>query len=240
MNVANYFSLCAGWRSVCKRFDAKRVLIGSDLRSALEERPEVFPLQPTLVITSDGNNERVLEAAQWGLLPTDEEDPRTGRHRTLLCRDRIRRVFRDSSIFGPHRCLIPATAFRLTDAFPSRSEGMEVRANGLGLFAVAGVWTRWFAPTGASLLTCGMLTIAIPSALSPPVRWLPMVLSPKGEAAWLQGRWDRSSVDEDSLTLPFGELMLQPMSSPFGLHEVGKRPVPSLLTDLGCVGLASA
>lgn len=229
--ASSYVSLRESWKRVCQHLQVDRCLLRREFREGLGERSEIHPLEPLFLITLGSDGRRSLEVAQWGLLPSDEEGVETGRDRIFLPYEQFDRMQVGISRFSPNRCLIPVTAVSLPAKRRNGKASFEVGRRNAGLLSVAGIWTRWFAPTGASLLTCAMLTVKLPHVLGAPCCFAPLVLTPGSETAWLKGDFPPLDRAEDSCPIPFQDLVIQPLVEQAPRAD-GAQGLPSLLMPL--------
>jgi len=163
---------------VALRFDLQTV------EAAPQERFNIAPTQPVAVVREQ-NDERVLDALQWGLIPAWAKEPGIGnklinaRAETLAEKPSFRQALKK------RRCLIPADGFYEWKKEGMARQPMHIRRTDSDLFTFAGLWEEWKAEDGRPLRTCTIITVA-PNEVPLPIHdRMPAILRPEDEAAWL-------------------------------------------------------
>ena len=157
----------------------------------IERRFNIAPGDDVLAVTSDHVGAPRGDRLRWGLVPFWARTPETGlkminaRVETAAAKPAFR------SSLERFRCLIVADGFyewRATGTGPKQAYHIT-RSSG-GVFAFAGLWSRWRAPAadrgGApALRTCAILTTAANSAVAPLHDRMPVILPAGAELDWL-------------------------------------------------------
>ena len=163
---------------VALRFDVQTV------EAAPQERFNIAPTQPVAVVMEQ-DDERVLDALQWGLIPAWAKEPGIGnklinaRAETLAEKPSFRQALKK------RRCLIPSDGFYEWKKEGTARQPMHIRRIDSDLFAFAGLWEEWKAEDGRPLRTCTIITVAPNEVLLPIHDRMPAILRPEDEAAWL-------------------------------------------------------
>lgn len=152
-------------------------------------------------IVRQETDERLLDGARWGLVPSWAEDPGIGarlinaRSETAAQKPSFRAAFRR------RRCLIPVDGFYEWSVVPGRRRKQPwfFSARDDGPLAFAGLWESWrspSAPDGPSLHTCAILT-GPPNAVVAPIHdRMPVILERSAWMSWL----DPANEDVEELT----------------------------------------
>jgi putative SOS response-associated peptidase YedK len=149
------------------------------------ERYNIAPTQPVAVITQEAGGHRVLDAFQWGLIPSWAKDPGIGPKMINARAETLAEKPAFKNALKRRRCLIPADGFYEWKQEGAARQPMHIRRADGDLFALAGLWEEWRQPNGEPLRTCAIITVA-PNALMLPIHdRMPAILSPEAEAAWL-------------------------------------------------------
>lgn len=155
----------------------------------------------TIYIVRQETDERLLDAARWGLVPSWAEDPGIGarlinaRSETAAQKPSFRAAFRR------RRCLIPVDGFYEWSMVPGRrrKQPWYFSARVHGPLALAGLWESWRSPNtpdGPPLQTCTILTSAPNSIVAPIHDRMPVILERSAWEEWLDPTYE----DVDALT----------------------------------------
>jgi putative SOS response-associated peptidase YedK len=122
-------------------------------------RYNLAPTQPVLVIRQNpADPTRNLLQMRWGLIPSWSKDM-SGAARMINARSETAHLlpaFRDA--LKHRRCLLPADGFYEWKRAGKIKQPYCFEVNGGQLFAFAGLWDRWKAPSGDWIKTCTVLT----------------------------------------------------------------------------------
>jgi putative SOS response-associated peptidase YedK len=129
----------------------------------LELQPEVWPLgtAPFIRRAEPGSGHRVLEAGQFGLLPSFAKELAFGR-RTYNARSETVATlasFRQAWAHG-QRCIVPAEAVYEPCYDSGRAVRWVIRQPGSTPMGIAGIYRRWRSPEGDTRWTFAMLTVS--------------------------------------------------------------------------------
>lgn len=179
----------------------------------LTPRYNIAPSQPVVSLLS--SDPRRLVLTRWGLVPSWAKDPAIG-NRLINARAETvdqKPAFRAS--FKSKRCLIFADGFYEWKTAPDgrTKTPMYVTLASGGVFAFAGLWSRWEPPDGAAWITSVILTTR-PNALLADIHdRMPVILPPEGYAPWLDpAAFDRNRLKQLLRPFPAEELRLRPVS----------------------------
>lgn len=172
----------------------------------LVPRYNISPTTDILVVRHRPDVGRIGQLVRWGLVPAWAKDPSIG---TKLINARAETVetkpsFRGS--FARHRCLIPASGFFewkvVSENRKVRRQPYYVRpAEAEGLFAFAGLLSRWRSDKGEDFVTTCIITTGANTLMAPIHDRMPVILAPRAWDAWL-GAEDASTEDLKGLLQP--------------------------------------
>lgn len=156
-----------------------------------EPRYNIAPGQHAPVVVLE-EGRKVLQAMQWGLVPSWAKDPAFGA-KTINARAETvseKPTFRKS--FSRRRCLV------LTDGFYEwrKEEGsgrkipMRFVMKDGEPFAFAGLWDRWESPDGEGLDSFTIVTTAANTFIEAFHHRMPVILSPDDGELWLDPETD--------------------------------------------------
>jgi putative SOS response-associated peptidase YedK len=163
--------------------------VGTVLVEELQPDHNVTPTRDIYIVREEAE-ERLLDTARWGLVPSWAEDPRIGarlinaRSETAAQKPSFRSAFRR------RRCLIPVDGFYEWSPMPGqrRKQPWYFSAQDGGPLAFAGLWESWRSPDtpdAAPLSTCTILT-GPPNAVVAPIHdRMPVILGRSSWDAWL-------------------------------------------------------
>lgn len=174
-------------------------------RTPFERHFNVAPtaLVPLLRLVPD-SGELELSEARWGLIPYwwDREKLPAFTHNARLEEAAGSSMWRDP--LTGRRCLIPAEGWyewRETERIDPGSGEIRkakqphfIRPIQGGLFAFAGIASRWRTPDGSSLLTCAILTRDAVPAIAAVHERMPVALTVRGQAGWLDPQMKEPAV----------------------------------------------
>jgi putative SOS response-associated peptidase YedK len=178
----------------------------------VRQRFNVAPGDDVLAVTTDREGAPRGDVLRWGLVPSWAKSPDTGlkminaRIETVSARPAYRRAFER------FRCLIVADGFYEWQAVASGpKQPFHITRDDGALFAFAGLWSIWYAPDGAKLRTCTIITRPANSAISSLHDRMPVILSPDSEAAWLDLGSTPDELDQILAGLPAERTALEPV-----------------------------
>ena len=118
-----------------------------------------LPLSPCPIIRQHPKEpRRELSLVRWGLIPWWAKDA-LGAARMINARSETAAslpAFRDA--FKARRCIVPADGFYEWARSGKTKQPYCFEVDGGQLFAFAGLWDRWKAPSGTIVDTCSILT----------------------------------------------------------------------------------
>jgi putative SOS response-associated peptidase YedK len=164
---------------------------------ALTPRYNLTPGQAVAVVREHEGGRRV-DALRWGLVPFWAKDAAIG-YRLINARaESLARkpAFREA--VRRRRCLIPASGFYEWQGEKGGArQPFYVKPDAEPLFAFAGLWERWRAPSGEPLETCVIVTTEATGTLAAIHDRMPVLVASEDHARWL----DPSSSAPDAKTL---------------------------------------
>ncbi|MGB3135248.1 MAG: SOS response-associated peptidase [Nodosilinea sp.] len=182
-------------------------------------RYNVAPTQPVVTVAATAADSAPhFNLLQWGLIPSWAKDPAVG---SRLINARAETVAEKPSFraaFKRRRCLVLADGFyewqRQGDRQPKQPHYIFLKDH--RLFAFAGLWEHWSDPSGGDLQTCTILTTDPNPLMEPIHNRMPVILSPKDYAAWLDPSY-------------FQRQDLQAMLRPYNADAMDRYPVSTLV-----------
>jgi putative SOS response-associated peptidase YedK len=161
---------------------------------------------PIVRTAHDGSIE--LTTARWGFVPFWTKDkpklaPINAKCETVATSAMFRQAFKNG------RCLVPADGFYEWKGAKPPKQPHFIHLRGDGIFAFAGLWSRWNPPDGRSVDTFTILTTTPNELMAPIHNRMPVILHESDYEAWL------SRSDPRALFRPFEASVLEayPVSS---------------------------
>jgi len=149
----------------------------------------IAPSQTVPVITQDLDQQRVCMLMQWGLVPHWAKQVQT-QYKMINARAETiteKPAYRDA--FRKHRCLVPADGFYEWHQSPQGKQPYYIHRQDGGLFAMAGVWSRWESPD-MTLLSFAIVTTTANTFMRRIHERMPLILPEADYATWLDPRTD--------------------------------------------------
>ncbi len=178
----------------------------------IEQRPRfnVAPTDPVLAVRLNERGEREPGTLRWGLIPHYADPDGFDR---LLINARAETVaeapaFRDA--FETRRCLILADGFYEWRAEETGKKPVWITRPDREPFAFAGLWAAAKRADGSAVHSCAIVTCEPGEVVAPIHDRMPVILTPDGEAGWLDLR--ASSSDLLALLAPTDELIVTEVS----------------------------
>lgn len=148
------------------------------------ERYNIAPMQMVpIVLEQEGA--RLLEAYQWGLVPSWAKDPGIGNKMINARAETLAEKPSYKQALSRRRCLIASDGFYEWRTDGSLRQPMHIRRKDGALFAFAGLWEEWKHEDGTPLRTCTIITVAPSDLMAAIHNRMPALLRPEDEAAWL-------------------------------------------------------
>jgi putative SOS response-associated peptidase YedK len=164
-------------------------LIGEPTLGEFEARYNIAPTQPVLAVREKpGTISPAREAVwlRWGLIPAWATDPAIGNRMINARCETVAEKPAFRSAFRRRRCLIAADGFYewKTDGRVKQPYFIHFADN--RPFAFAGLWDRWEGPDHSSIESCTLLTTAANEIMRPIHDRMPVILTPRNYAKWLE------------------------------------------------------
>jgi putative SOS response-associated peptidase YedK len=193
----------------------------------LQPRYNVAPTQAVLAVRQPADRDRPeLVWLKWGLVPSWADDLALG-HRLINARAETaaaKPAFR--SAFRQRRCLVLADGFYEWQNLGKQKQPYYFRLWDGSPFAFAGLWEHW-ERDGKALDSCTVLTTGANELVKPLHERMPVILSPRDFALWLDPKGAKGP-ELQALLRPFpAEAMT---SFPVGPHVNNPRHA-----DAACV-----
>lgn len=136
--------------------------------------------------TEEKENVRVMQVIKWGLVPFWVRDTRS--HKPFI-NTRVETVLEKPSFkssLAKKRCIIPADGFYEWKTVDGKKQPIRIRLPGEELMGFAGLYDDWHSADGSvNIRTCAIITVPCNEAMAPIHNRMPAILTPEGEAAWL-------------------------------------------------------
>ncbi len=221
---------------IAKRFGAG--LDADPMTELIRPRYNVAPSQMVPIVRQIGHQigEREMVGCKWGLIPFWAKDPAIGNKLINAKAETLAEKPSFKYALSQRRCLIPADGFyewQKKGKLPSQP--MYVRRRDGGLFAFAGLWEEWKAPDGTDagerVQSCTIITTEPNELISQFHHRMAVILTPEGEAAWLELKNKAADV--------------LPLLRPYDLDDLEAFPVSRAVNspsfeDASCVAPLSA
>lgn len=153
-------------------------------------RYNIAPTQEVPVVRREAEiARRAFSLIRWGLIPSWAKDSRiaAGTINAMSESAAQKPAFRDS--LRSRRCLLPADGFyEWKKLGPRDKQPYNFGLKDDGLFAFAGLWERWRAPSGDLLETCTILTTVANPLTGEVHDRMPVILRPEDYDLWLDPR----------------------------------------------------
>lgn len=200
----------------------------------LAPRFNIAPTQLIATVSDDREHtRRILVPRRWGLIPAWAKDPKIG-NRMINARVETlaeKPAFRDA--LRERRCLIPADGFYEWAARPGGAKlPHHIALPRRRCFAIAGLWERWYDPSGARVESCTLLTTEARPELRALHDRMPVILAEADYAAWL------APAALDAATLR--RIALGAPAEALAWHPVGQEVNDPRFDDPTCLAPAAA
>lgn len=173
-------TLSSSGRELAEKFDLEQEV-------ELAPRYNIAPTQDVAIIRAEAG-QRTLSFARWGLIPGWAKDPSIGnrminaRCETVGTKGAFKKALR------ARRCIVPVSGF-----YEWAGEGKQRQPYLFGAadgapFGIAGLWDHWRPaadPQASTVTSCVLITTEANAALRPIHDRMPVILSPRDHARWL-------------------------------------------------------
>lgn len=191
----------------------------------------VTPTRDCYIVRTEGDH-RLVDIAQWGLVPQWAESPAIGsrlinaRSETASSKPSFRSAFRR------RRCLVPVDGFYEWAVVPGRrrKQPFHIAARNGGPLAFAGLWETWHPKDrseGPDLRTCTILTGPANATIEHLHDRMPIILDRSEWSTWLDPAIDDVELLRAMLD-PAPDDLLETWPVAFAVNDVGQRG-PSLI-----------
>jgi putative SOS response-associated peptidase YedK len=167
------------------------IQLAFEIDSGLEVAPR-YNIAPTWapgheppIVRVDSSGRRQLELARWWMIPSYWKRPLQALPTAFNARveELASKRFWSRSI-ASRRCLVPATGWREFTG-PSGQRQPHHFHFDHRLFAFAGLWDEWTAPTGEGVRSFSIVTVPANDSVAPIHDRMPLCLDPSVYALWL-------------------------------------------------------
>ncbi|NMO50575.1 SOS response-associated peptidase [Actinoplanes sp. TBRC 11911] len=175
--------MCGRYATTRSEADLSDLFDAVNVTEGLTPSWNVAPTDPVpLVRVSQRRQERVLDAARWGLVPPWADDLRAGSRMINARSETVATSPAFAPSFAKRRCLIPADGWFEWLRDGKRKQPYYMTPEDGGVLAFAGLWSAW---GPESVLTCTILTAAADGELRRVHDRMPLVLSREHWDEWL-------------------------------------------------------
>jgi len=178
----------------------------------LSPRYNIAPTQDVAIVRNRASGEREWAAVHWGLIPSWAKDPGIGARMINARAETIAEKPAFRSAFRARRCLIPADGFFEWRKLEGRKQPYYITWRGGKPFAFAGLWETWRGGDAPAKESCTILTTSPNEVLVSLHDRMPVILSPRDHAAWLDGATEREALLALLAPCPSEEVEAYPVS----------------------------
>ncbi|MBI5504324.1 MAG: SOS response-associated peptidase [Deltaproteobacteria bacterium] len=150
----------------------------------LAARYNIAPTQNVVAVRVEQGRRRLV-MLRWGLVPAWAKDPAIGNRMINARAETAAEKPSFRAAFASRRCIVPASGFYEWKREGARKQPWYFHARDNAPLAIAALWERWRAPDGAALESCALLTTTANALASPIHDRMPVLLSPRDYARWL-------------------------------------------------------
>lgn len=172
----------------------------------LTARYNIAPTQNVAAVRFEQGKRRLV-MLRWGLVPGWAKDPAIGNRMINARAETAAEKPSFRAALARRRCLVPASGFFEWKREGTRKQPWYFFAPGNEPLAIAALWERWQGPQGSAIESCALLTTAANALLSPVHDRMPLLLSPRHYAHWLDPETEKPSAIE-ALLVSAGEQSL--------------------------------
>jgi putative SOS response-associated peptidase YedK len=207
--------MCGRYRLSRRKQIIEEYFDAADWQDDWTPRYNIAPTQPVPVVRQHPKEpRRDLSLMRWGLIPSWAKDT-SGTARMINARSETAHTlpaFREAMKL--RRCVVPADGFYEWQRRGSAKQPFCFEVSDGVLFAFAGLWERWHAPSGQWAKSCSILTTT-PNAVTSTVHdRMPVILHPDSYDLWLDpGMTDVQVVSELLKPYDAGLMRCYPVSN---------------------------
>lgn len=206
--------MCGRYATTRSEADLSDLFDAVNVTEGLTPSWNVAPTDPVpLVRVSQRRDERVLDAARWGLVPPWADDMRTGARMINARSETVATSPAFAPSFAKRRCLIPADGWFEWVRDGKRKQAYYMTPEDGSVLAFAGVWSAW---GPESLLTCSILTAAAVGELRRVHDRMPLILPRDRWDEWLTGGPDASALLTPMTPAELSRIELRPVGAAVG------------------------
>ena len=146
-------------------------------------RYNIAPTQEVPIVVRESPNRAVM--MRWGLVPFWAKDPKIG-NKTINARAetvQTKPAYRAS--LKRRRCIVPATGFFEWKRAKDGKIPHFIKMKDDSFFGFAGLYDRWKAPEGSTLVSFTIITTQSNAVMSKIHDRMPVILEPENEDMWL-------------------------------------------------------
>lgn len=182
----------------------------------LPPRYNIAPTQGVATVVAENDGSRVLRLMRWGLIPPWAKDLSIGsRMINARCETVAEKpAFRNA--LKRRRCLIVADGFYEWQKQPGGGKvPMFIALKDRAVFGFAGLYESWTEPeSGASLLSCTIITGPANALVAPIHDRMPVILPPEAYEVWLDPTENNAARLADLLKpYPADRMMAYPVAA---------------------------
>ncbi|WLR51632.1 SOS response-associated peptidase [Bacillus tianshenii] len=201
------FTLFHSLEQIIERFE-----IANANELSLSASYNIAPTEHVLTVINDGKNNRA-GFLRWGLIPSWSKDPSIGNKMINARAESIDTKPSFKPLLANKRCLIIADGFYEWRKEGSTKQPYYITLKNGGLFAFAGLWTKW-QQAEKQVNSCTIITTEPNDLMSELHSRMPVILPTDKEAKWLnRSETNPSSLKEYLIPYNSQEMTAYPVST---------------------------
>jgi putative SOS response-associated peptidase YedK len=198
------YTLTKKQQEIAERFNAK-------IEGLIKELFNAAPSQNLPVITDV--NPAKIALHKWGLVPSWAKDTESASGMINARAETLKEKPLFSNLLEHQRCLVPADGFYEWKNTPGGKQPYRITLANRDLFAFAGLWDKWKAPSGLLVYTFTIITTE-PNKLTQSIHnRMPAILSKEDEKKWLNPNLTTDEIQKMLKPYPAEEMKVYPVST---------------------------
>lgn len=174
------FTLFTTYEYLLSEFDIQKAFD----KEYYEESYNIAPTHHIVSIINDGTKNR-MGYLKWGLIPSWAKDDKMASKMINARSETVDEKPSFKKSFYQRRCIIPIDSFYEWKRDGKVRTPMRIKMKDDSLFAVAGLWDTWKAPSGEAIHTCTILTTEPNELMADIHDRMPVILPKEKRSIWL-------------------------------------------------------
>lgn len=146
-------------------------------------RYNIAPTQEVPIVVRESPNRAVM--MRWGLVPFWAKDPKIGNKMINARAETVQTKPAYRASLKRRRCIVPATGFFEWKRAKDGKIPHFIKMKDDSFFGFAGLYDRWKAPEGSTLVSFTIITTQSNAVMSKIHDRMPVILEPENEDMWL-------------------------------------------------------